>query len=56
MDEGSFIDVIEGELDNFLPRALRLHFLDGVFCKLFGVFGVFVFGTCNERCLEGVTG
>ncbi len=50
----SFIEELDGVDDSFLPSALeKLHFLDGVLCKLVGVVDL---GTCSELCLDGVVG
>ncbi len=50
----SFIDDWDGVDDSFLPNALeKLHFFDGVLCKLVGVVD---FGTWRELCLDGVVG
>ncbi len=50
----SFIEDVDGVDDNFLPSALeKLHFLDGVLCRLVGVVDL---GTCSELCLDGVVG
>ena len=50
----SFIDEVDGVDESFLPKALeKLHFFDGVLCKLVGVVD---FGTWRELCFDGVVG